>query len=100
VTTVATPLPSSDELSRQAQEAARRRGVDLDALAGGNAVTSPVNGEALFAVRWTDGAAVADAVARAQEAFLQWRTVPAPVRGGLVRRFGELLREHKQDLGT
>jgi aldehyde dehydrogenase (NAD+) len=26
--------------------------------------------------------------------------VPAPVRGGLVRRLGELLREHKEDLGT
>ena len=28
-----------------------------------------------------------------------WRTTPAPVRGNLVRRLGELLREHKDDLG-
>ncbi|WP_028709451.1 L-piperidine-6-carboxylate dehydrogenase [Propionicicella superfundia] len=31
----------------------------------------------------------------AREAFLAWREVPAPVRGHLVRRYGELLREHK-----
>ena len=39
------------------------------------------------------------AVARAVEAFAVWRATPAPVRGNLVRRFGELLREHKDDLG-
>ena len=35
---------------------------------------------------------------RAHEAFLAWRTVPAPVRGALVKRLGELLTEHKDDL--
>src|SRR5207237_4539536 len=30
--------------------------------------------------------------------FLAWRTVPAPVRGFLVKRFGQLLTEHKSDL--
>jgi aldehyde dehydrogenase (NAD+) len=39
------------------------------------------------------------AVAAAQDAFLTWRTTPAPVRGNLVRRLGELLREHKGELG-
>src|SRR5262245_21568027 len=39
------------------------------------------------------------AVAAAAEAFATWRTTPAPVRGGLVRRLGELLREHKAELG-
>ena len=38
-------------------------------------------------------------MARAVEAFAVWRATPAPVRGNLVRRFGELLREHKDDLG-
>ncbi len=93
-------LPTADELSRRARDAASRCGVDLDALAGDRPVTSPVNGRPLFSVRWQDGAQVHSAVARAQEAFTEWRTVPAPVRGALVRRLGELLREHKEDLGT
>jgi aldehyde dehydrogenase (NAD+) len=59
-----------------------------------------VNGQHLLSVRRQTGADVAAAVERAQEAFLQWRTVPAPVRGALVRRLGELLREHKADLAT
>jgi aldehyde dehydrogenase (NAD+) len=100
MTTTAHELPSAEELSHLAQEAARRCGVDLDALAGDQPVISPINGRPLFSVAWTDGPAVADAVTRAREAFLKWRTVPAPIRGGLVLRFGELLRQHKKDLGT
>jgi aldehyde dehydrogenase (NAD+) len=38
------------------------------------------------------------ALARAQSAFLAWRMVPAPRRGELVRRFGNVLRDHKADL--
>jgi len=38
------------------------------------------------------------AISAAQAAFLKWRVVPAPVRGELVRRFGETLRTHKADL--
>jgi aldehyde dehydrogenase (NAD+) len=36
---------------------------------------------------------------RACAAFDTWRDVPAPVRGQVVRRFGELLRAHKNTLG-
>ncbi len=38
-------------------------------------------------------------VERATAAFRTWRDTPAPVRGNVVRRLGELLREHKTDLG-
>jgi len=95
-----TTLPTADDLSRQAQDAASRCGVDLDSLAGDRPVSSPVNGAPLASLRWQGAADVDAAVARAAEAFQAWRTVPAPVRGGLVRRLGELLREHKEDLGT
>jgi aldehyde dehydrogenase (NAD+) len=40
------------------------------------------------------------AIERADAAFRAWRTVPGPVRGELVRRFGEELRRHKDDLAT
>ncbi|MEI9850484.1 MAG: aldehyde dehydrogenase family protein [Sphingomonas sp.] len=39
------------------------------------------------------------AVARAVAAFEAWRSVPAPVRGQLVRRFGEALRRDREPLG-
>ncbi|MFZ4603248.1 MAG: aldehyde dehydrogenase family protein [Caulobacterales bacterium] len=42
---------------------------------------------------------VAGAVARASAAFEKWRSVPAPIRGELVRRYGEALRAHRDDLG-
>lgn len=36
---------------------------------------------------------------RAQRAFENWRTVPAPKRGEIVRQLGDALREAKTDLG-
>ena len=39
-------------------------------------------------------------VADAAEAFSAWRRTPAPVRGALVARLGELLTAHKNDLAT
>jgi aldehyde dehydrogenase (NAD+) len=38
-------------------------------------------------------------IMRAHAAFLEWRRVPAPRRGELVRRLGEELRRHKEALG-
>lgn len=37
-------------------------------------------------------------VEKAQEAFKEWRMVPAPKRGEIVRQIGLELREHKEDL--
>ena len=59
-----------------------------------------MNGEHLHSVAWGDSRAVDAAVGRARDAFLTWRSVPAPVRGALVKRFGQLLTEHKSDLAT
>ncbi|WP_420114486.1 aldehyde dehydrogenase family protein [Pseudactinotalea sp.] len=39
-------------------------------------------------------------IGTAHAAFEQWRTVPAPILGQFVRELGELLREHKDDLGA
>ncbi|MDP4280998.1 MAG: aldehyde dehydrogenase family protein [Bacteroidota bacterium] len=36
---------------------------------------------------------------KASEAYLKWRTVPAPKRGEVVRQIGEALRKRKEDLG-
>ena len=93
-------IPSGPDLSRLARETAGRCGVDPGVLAGDVTTTSPVNGEQLANVTWVDGAAVDEAVSRARAAFLTWRAVPAPARGALVKRLGELLAVHKDDLAT
>jgi L-aminoadipate-semialdehyde dehydrogenase len=93
-----TTIPSGSELADLAARTARACGVDLEALSGDHETTSPVNGERLASVAWSDAGAVDDAVERAGTAFLTWRQVPAPGRGALVKRFGELLAEHKDDL--
>ncbi len=60
---------------------------------------TPVDGSELGRLTAHTPAQVADAVGEAQRAFEEWRVVPAPVRGHLVRELGELLREHKELLG-
>jgi aldehyde dehydrogenase (NAD+) len=60
---------------------------------------SPIDGSALGRVTTATPAEVERAVGAAQRAFLAWREVPAPRRGELVRRFADLLRAHKRDLG-
>ncbi|MGA9581347.1 MAG: aldehyde dehydrogenase family protein [Allosphingosinicella sp.] len=60
---------------------------------------SPIDGQVIGSVPTASPDEVAAAVARAQEAFLDWRNVPPPRRGELVRLFGEVLREEKDSLG-
>ena len=60
---------------------------------------TPIDGTVLGRVSTATPAEVDEAIDAAQRAFLAWRLVPAPVRGGVVRRYGELLRAHKRDLG-
>jgi len=78
-------------------------GLELEALqseGGDIALRSPIDGVVTGQLASHSVADAAAAVGRAQGAFEKWRTVPAPVRGELIRRFGASLREHKQALGT
>ncbi|HWH22230.1 MAG TPA: aldehyde dehydrogenase family protein [Allosphingosinicella sp.] len=59
---------------------------------------SPIDGGQIGSVRSASSDDVERAVASARKAFLEWRAVPAPRRGELVRIFGEVLRQHKDDL--
>ncbi len=61
---------------------------------------SPIDGSVLGSIRWAAPSEI-DAVADASRgAFEAWRQVPAPRRGELVRRFGEVLRHHRDDLAA
>jgi aldehyde dehydrogenase (NAD+) len=63
-------------------------------------VRSPIDGSPLGSVPVTTAAGVDATIGASVDAFLAWRTVPAPVRGQFVRTFGEVLRAHKEDLAT
>src|SRR5699024_6692262 len=75
-------------------------GVDEADLAGPRAVYSPVNGELLVNIKDDTQDTVRKAIDEAEEAFKTWRETPAPVRGQVVKRWAELLSEHKQDLAA
>ncbi|AAO55409.1 MULTISPECIES: L-piperidine-6-carboxylate dehydrogenase [Pseudomonas syringae group] len=62
-------------------------------------VYTPIDGSQIASVTLENEAQVVARIDSAHSAFLKWRTVPAPRRGELVRIFGEVLREHKADLG-
>jgi aldehyde dehydrogenase (NAD+) len=60
---------------------------------------SPVDGKLIASVFSCDKDGYEAAVAKAQEAFLEWRNWPAPKRGEIVRQIGDKLRENKDALG-
>jgi len=62
-------------------------------------IISPVDGKLIGKIAYTTEAEYGQVVAKAQEAFQVWRTVPAPKRGEIVRQYGNLLREFKDSLG-
>ncbi|MGD9723981.1 MAG: aldehyde dehydrogenase family protein [Pirellulales bacterium] len=61
-------------------------------------VRSPIDGSELAELHLSNAEDVHVATALAAQAFAKWRLVPAPRRGELVRRIGEQLRVHKEDL--
>jgi aldehyde dehydrogenase (NAD+) len=93
-----TALPSTGELRDLARRSLDACGVDGALVGGDRTSRTPVTGGDLLPVSWASPGDVDRAVAVAQEAFEQWRTTPAPVRGVLVKRLGELLAEHKEPL--
>ncbi|BBK38057.1 aldehyde dehydrogenase [Allostella sp. ATCC 35155] len=88
------------DTAAEARSVLQRLGVPPAAYADGPLVVrSPIDGAVIGRVAVTDAAGAGEAVARAAAAFADWRSVPAPQRGELVRRLGEELRRHKADLG-
>jgi aldehyde dehydrogenase (NAD+) len=74
-------------------------GFDVAQLNDGEIVSrSPIDGQTLGRVPATDAAGMQAVLERSVAAFHQWRRVPAPRRGELVRLFGEAVRRHKPAL--
>ncbi|KOG41378.1 L-piperidine-6-carboxylate dehydrogenase [Streptomyces decoyicus] len=92
-----TLLPTTEDLRTRARISLAAIGVTV--REGGDfSARSPITGEDLFGLRAATADDTEEAIAATREAFLTWRTTPAPRRGELVRRLGELLRDHKNEL--
>ena len=61
---------------------------------------NPANGERIAGVSSSSAAEYDHIVTAAREAFVEWRKVPAPVRGDAIRRVGNALRDNKDALGS
>ena len=60
---------------------------------------SPVDGKLIGSVTSVDKESYEKIIQTAEAAFKQWRMIPAPQRGEIVRQVGEALRKYKEPLG-
>ncbi len=60
---------------------------------------SPVDGELIGKVSVTTREEYDAMIGQARKAFQEWRMIPAPQRGEIVRQYGEALRKYKDPLG-
>jgi aldehyde dehydrogenase (NAD+) len=94
-------FPAPGQLAADAAAVLSRLGVQLGEPGHGEVISrSPVDGTRLAVLRAATAAETEAAVAQAAETFRHWRTVPAPRRGDVIRRLGQLLGEHKSDLAA
>ena len=68
---------------------------------GGKSINSvsPVDGNVIGSVTETTLEEYEKVMQSATSAFKEWRLKPAPLRGEIVRQYGEKLRKYKQSLG-
>ena len=101
-----TTTATVDELRTRARQALDAVGCDITLSALGEPgehglpASTPITGDVLFTVEQTTPEQAERSITDAAQAFSSWRATPAPVRGALVGRLGELLTEYKQDLAT
>ena len=98
-----TALPTDQTITDLLTSGLSACGVDTSVLEGSAAsaslsARSPITGQDLGTIAADTAQTASDKIAAAQTAFETWRDVPAPVRGQLVQRWGQLLGEHKEDL--
>lgn len=61
---------------------------------------SPVDGKKIADVTLADDKSYEQVINEAADAFKEWRLLPAPQRGEIVRQLGNELREYKDELGA
>ncbi len=63
-------------------------------------VTSPADGAKIGTVRQAAESEYETVLKTAREAFLHWRSLPAPHRGEIIRQIGLRVRDYKEPLGS
>ncbi len=95
-----TPSRSITSLAGEVDALLGKLGVPPSRHQGGTLVArTPITGEITGRVHEISAAQAAVEIEKAHAAFLEWRQVPAPKRGELVRLLGEELRANKDALG-
>ncbi len=87
------------DLSRKEQGASTGPG-SWFASGGELVATSPIDGSELGRVREATAQDYEKVAVKAVTVFDEWRMLPAPQRGQIVREMGQVLRERKDDLGA
>ena len=102
-TTETSALPTADQLRERVRDALHAVGAQIELGEPGQHglhASTPVTGDVLFTLPETTPEQAVATIGGAAQAFTSWRSTPAPARGGLVARLGELLVEHKDDLAA
>jgi len=87
-------------IKQEVQTILTELGVPTNAYSNGNLTArTPLTGEIIAQLPTINASDATKAIAQAHAAFLEWRTVPAPKRGELIRLLGEELREQIEPLG-
>jgi len=61
--------------------------------------TSPIDGKLIGSIKQATAQDYEKVIKIASKAFVEWRKIPAPKRGEVVRQIGDALRENKESLG-
>ena len=97
---IAAEAAAPDDMAAETARLMNALGVPASAYADGNMkCVSPITGKRIGDVPATSAEQADAIIGRAHDAFREWRIVPAPRRGELVRLFAEELRAHKTELG-
>ena len=87
-------------IKQEVQTILTELGVPATAYTNGNlTVRTPITGEVVAQLPTITPEAANTAIAQAHAAYLEWRNVPAPKRGELIRLLGEELRAEIYTLG-
>jgi aldehyde dehydrogenase (NAD+) len=91
---------SATTLQKEVHLLLEQLGVQAESFSSGDlCVHTPITGEVIARVPQSSSEQSAEAIAAGHRAYLEWRSVPAPRRGELVRLLGEELRKNLSALG-